>query len=72
MTDKLLTSDEVAALLRVKPDTLRIWRYLGDRGPAFVKVGSAVRYRQSDVDAWLRSRTVDTSASNVRPLRRHA
>lgn len=60
MTDRLLTPDEVAELLRVKPDTLRVWRYYRDRGPSFVKVGSAVRYRESDVERWLAAQTVDT------------
>ncbi len=31
--------------------TLEKWRSRGD-GPKFVKVGSAVRYRLTDVEAW--------------------
>lgn len=38
--------------LKVPPKTLRQWRYL-NQGPRYVKVGRHVRYRRSDVDAWL-------------------
>jgi hypothetical protein len=37
--------------------TLEQWRYLG-RGPAYVKVGKAVRYRKADLDAWIARQTV--------------
>ena len=42
-----------------KPErTLTQWRYL-NVGPPYIKVGpSSVRYRKSDVDAWLESQTV--------------
>jgi excisionase family DNA binding protein len=47
----------VAALLNVSVAALRRWR-LERRGPRFIKVGSLVRYRQSDVEMWLASRPV--------------
>lgn len=41
-----------------KPErTLTQWRYLGE-GPPYIKVGGSVRYRRSDVDAWLEAHTV--------------
>lgn len=48
----LLTPDEAAGLLRVKKQTLAEWRVKG-RGPAFVKVGTAVRYDPADVQAYI-------------------
>lgn len=39
--------------------TLARWRHEG-RGPAFIKSGSRVLYRGSDVLAWLESRRVKT------------
>lgn len=33
------------------------------KGPPFIKVGRLVRYRRSDVDAWLRANTVGTLAA---------
>ena len=53
-----LTSREVAHLLRVHEATLAAWRMQG-RGPAFTKLArSAVRYRSSDIDAWMSERQV--------------
>jgi hypothetical protein len=37
--------------------TLRQWRYYG-KGPRFVKIGKHVRYRVSDLNAWLDANTV--------------
>lgn len=54
--DVLLTQDEVAAWLRVKPSTLKTWRTRGG-GPPAVTIGRCVRYERSAVEAWLKSRT---------------
>ncbi len=51
-TAPLLTEGEVAAWLRVAPQTLRRWRVQG-RGPAFLKVGAAVRYEHGAVRGYL-------------------
>jgi excisionase family DNA binding protein len=48
----LLTEDEVAKQLHVSVASLRRWR-LTRRGPQFIKVGSLVRYRPEDLEAWL-------------------
>lgn len=55
--DQLLTTKECAALLAVHPVTLATWRLEAHKGPRFVKIGSAVRYRRSDIDAWLERQT---------------
>lgn len=58
--EKLLTDREVADLLQIDDGTLRNWR--GKRkGPAFLRIGSRVRYRPADVHAWLATRTVTTT-----------
>lgn len=57
----LMTTEELAAHLRVKPKTLANWRYLG-RGPVYVKDGGLVRYRREDVEAWERDHTVHPTA----------
>ena len=54
MMEHLLTSVEVAKILGVTEGTLRNWRYQGD-GPAYVKLGSAVRYKAADVQAYIDS-----------------
>jgi predicted DNA-binding transcriptional regulator AlpA len=57
----LLTEAKVADLLAVSPRTLQMWRYKGG-GPRYLKIGSAVRYRLSDVDAWLARQTRASTA----------
>ncbi len=48
--------DEVAlaARLGVSRSTLQSWRY-SSRGPRFIKVGRLIRYRNADVEAYLRA-----------------
>lgn len=49
----LLTDVEVADLLKINRKTLTNWRCLG-KGPKFVRVGERmVRYRRSDIAAFL-------------------
>jgi hypothetical protein len=48
----LLTEDDVAKQLHVSTASLRRWR-LERRGPQFIKVGSLVRYRPEELEAWL-------------------
>ena len=50
-----LRTPEAAAYLNVQSSTLEQWRWNG-RGPRFSKLGRAVRYRQSDLDAFLDAR----------------
>lgn len=37
-----------------KPRTLKLWRSLGT-GPAFIRIGSEVRYPKAQAKAWLAS-----------------
>jgi len=53
----LLTTEQLAADLGIHPVTLAQWRLVDGKGPAYVKVGSSVRYRRSDIDEWLRHQT---------------
>jgi hypothetical protein len=48
----LMTEHEVSKRLNVSIASLRRWRLL-QRGPAFVKVGSLVRYSPEKLEAWL-------------------
>jgi excisionase family DNA binding protein len=51
-TAKLWTVAEVADYLGVPVKTLYRWRCVG-YGPAGCRVGRYVRYRSSDVEAWI-------------------
>ena len=50
--DELFRSPRAAAYLTLAKQTLDVWRTQG-RGPKYLKVGRAVCYRRSDLDAWL-------------------
>ncbi len=53
----MLTVDETAARLHLKPSTLKTMRKKGG-GPDYVKTGyRTVVYRLADVEAWEKSRT---------------
>lgn len=54
--DRLLKTDEAAAYLGREPSTLRWWRSKG-LGPKFSGRYSGVRYRRSDLDAWIDAHT---------------
>lgn len=58
MHTELLDEIETAAELRKSVGTLRNWRCSRLEGPAFIKVGRNVRYRRSDLEAYLQSRRV--------------
>jgi excisionase family DNA binding protein len=55
-TDEFWSSDYVAALVGLTRNTLEKWRVRG-QGPPFVKLGGRVRYRRSDVLAWIEENT---------------
>ena len=48
----LLSEKSAAEVLCVRPKTLTTWRTMG-RGPAFVRVGSAIRYDPADLQAFV-------------------
>lgn len=55
--DTLLTPEQVASQLGISKATLNVWRCTGRYNLPFVKSGSRVRYKASDVDAFISRRT---------------
>ena len=49
----MLTTEEVAAILGVSPGYVKQLRYM-DKGPAFIRLGRAIRYAPGDVTAYAR------------------
>jgi hypothetical protein len=49
-----LAESAAAVALGLKVATLRAWRHQG-RGPAYVRLGRAIRYLPADLDAFLRA-----------------
>jgi predicted DNA-binding transcriptional regulator AlpA len=56
MSEKpFLDEKQLATTLNISVASARRWRLLR-QGPKFLKIGSSVRYRPEDIDAWLDSR----------------
>jgi predicted DNA-binding transcriptional regulator AlpA len=58
-----LNEIQVAEWLGLSVATLRAWRFR-HRGPRFVRFGRAVRYLQTDVEAFIAANVVETSGAN--------
>lgn len=59
----LLDEQQAAEHLNVSPGTLSVWRSTGRYCLPFVKVGRNVRYRLSDLDAWINERVRESGAT---------
>lgn len=60
-TLEILNTREAAQYVRLGKPTLERFRISGE-GPVFVKLGGAVRYQKTDLDAWLESRRVRSTS----------
>jgi hypothetical protein len=59
--DHLLSETETAELLGLRPATIRAWRSTGRPGqPPFVRIGSRVKYRASDLAAYIEGLSAGT------------
>lgn len=66
MTEEMLSEKEAAIAIGFSSETLRQWRRRGG-GPRFFTIGRSIRYRRSDVEAWLSARSL---RSRVHPKSR--
>jgi DNA-binding transcriptional MerR regulator len=57
--DDLITTAELAQMLRVAPEALRYWRWRG-QGSRSLRVGRKVVYRRDAVVAWLEAQGAAT------------
>jgi predicted DNA-binding transcriptional regulator AlpA len=57
MPDTYLLPTEAAAYLRVAVGTLTKWRWQ-HKGPPYRKIGSLIRYVQSELDDWMQAQSV--------------
>jgi len=55
---KLMTTSEAAKFLRLKEDTLLIWRCTKRYDLPYIKIGRKVFYKLSDLENFIESRTV--------------
>ena len=56
--EKLLNPTETAAILGIAVGTLSVWRCTRRYDLPYVKSGRRVKYRPSDIEAFITSRTV--------------
>ena len=63
MTERLLTTREVATLIGFSPATVQDWSE-NDRIPGF-RVGGRLRFRASEVEAWLERQRVGSLDSHT-------
>jgi hypothetical protein len=60
LTDELLTAKEAATKLHVEVNTLAVWRCHKRYPLRYVKIGSKVFYRASEIERFLEARTVES------------
>lgn len=74
--NELLNTEEAALLLGYKPETLEVSRTRGElagvSAPPFIKMGRAVRYRRSELMAWVEQFEVRTETEKSDGLPRNA
>ena len=58
---RLLTQSDAAKLLRLSERTLERLRLQGG-GPPYIKCGRSVRYRETDLEAWIAQRIVSSTS----------
>lgn len=61
LEDRLRDTKEQATRLGLSESYLEKLRVRGE-GPPFVKIGRAVRYRDSDADEWIAARVVSSTS----------
>ena len=71
-TSQLMTPVEAAEYLGVSANSLETWRCTNRYALKYVKVGGRVKYRQSDLDAFLAARTVTPGQTTMKPRQKRA
>lgn len=61
MPDRLVLIDEMAKRVGVSVDTARYWHATG-YGPKGARIGRRLKYRESDIDAWINEQFSKDSA----------
>jgi predicted DNA-binding transcriptional regulator AlpA len=63
-----LDERDAAAYVGFTVSALRLWRRQ-DRGPSYIQVNRSIRYRVSDLDAWLNAHLVDPVNERIPELK---
>ena len=54
--DELLTTEQAAEIVSLSVSSLNQYRCKGEGGPTYLRLGRKIRYRESDLIAWMNSR----------------
>lgn len=66
MSETYLTEREFCSRYKVAPRTVQRWRYTGEYGPAYVRLGGRrIAYRLSDCEAWATSQVHQHRAAEL-------
>lgn len=57
--DKLISATKAADILGLKESTLAQYRWRGDKRLPWVKLGKSIRYKKSDIEAFIERSTVN-------------
>lgn len=68
MTDTFITTAELAAYLRMPPETVRYWRHIG-KGPRSFKIGRRVLYDRAEVEQWIADQRAAQDADTISLIR---
>jgi excisionase family DNA binding protein len=66
VTDRLLTAHQVAGKLAVSVETVLRWARAGEL-PSFHLSNRAIRFRETDLDAWLEERAIPVQGGVTHP-----
>jgi len=72
MSEQLLNTTQAAEVLQVTPGTLMVWRCTKRYPLKFVRVGRNIRYRSTDLEAFLKARTMPGVVDQPSSPRRRA
>ncbi|MHA1540782.1 MAG: helix-turn-helix domain-containing protein [Alphaproteobacteria bacterium] len=61
--NKLFTTKETSQYIGITQGTLAVWRTTKRYKIPYIKIGRLVKYRKSDLDTWIESRTQQISNS---------
>lgn len=55
--EELLNDKTTAKMIKMSVQTLRNWRHMR-KGPTYLKIGRSVRYRQEDLEKFLKNNRI--------------
>ncbi len=70
--EELLSNREAAKYIQITPGTLHVWRCENRYAIPYLRIGTKIRYRRADLDAFLSSRLVTPRERKPPRRKRHA